>query len=49
MRRFFDLLIGDEIHEFKGRGPAQGTAAGVLAEVCGKSLSLTGTLPAGCA
>ena len=47
MRGFFDLLIGDEVHEFKGRGSAQGIAAGVLADVCGKSLSLTGTLLGG--
>ena len=43
MRGFFDLLIGDEIHEFKSRGSAQGIAAGILADACGKSLSLTGT------
>ena len=43
MKGFFDLLIGDEIHEFKSRGSAQGIAAGVLADACGKSLSLTGT------
>ena len=47
MRGFFDLLIGDEIHEFKSRGSAQGIAAGILANVCGKSLSLTGTLLGG--
>ncbi len=47
MRGFFDLLIGDEVHEFKGRGSAQGIAAGILADVCGKSLSLTGTLLGG--
>ena len=47
MRGFFDLLIGDEVHEFKGRGSAQGIAAGVLADACGKSLSLTGTLLGG--
>ncbi len=47
MKGFFDLLIGDERHEFKGRGSAQGIAAGVLAEACGKSLSLTGTLLGG--
>ncbi len=47
MRGFFDLLIGDECHEFKGRGSAQGIAAGVLADACGKSLSLTGTLLGG--
>ena len=47
MKGFFDLLIGDEIHEYKGRGSAQGIAAGVLADACGKSLTLTGTLTGG--
>ena len=47
MKGFFDLLVGDEVHEFKGRGSAQGIAAGILADVCGKSLSLTGTLLGG--
>ena len=47
MNGFFDLLIGDEVHEYKGRGSAQGIAAGVLADVCGKSLSLSGTLMGG--
>ena len=47
MKGFFDLLIGDEIHEYKGRGSAQGIAAGVLADACGKSLSLSGTLMGG--
>ncbi len=47
MRGFFDLLIGDEVHEYKGRGSAQGIAAGVLADACGKSLSLSGTLMGG--
>ena len=47
MGGFFDLLIGDEIHEYKGRGSAQGIAAGILADVCGKSLSLSGTLMGG--
>ena len=45
MRGFFDLLVGDEVHEYKGRGSAQGIAAGILADVCGKSLSLTGDAP----
>ena len=31
----------------KGRGSAQGIAAGILADACGKSLSLTGTLLGG--
>ncbi len=47
MRGFFDLLIADEVHEYKGRGSAQGIAAGVLADVGGKSLSLSGTLMGG--
>ncbi len=47
MKGFFDLLVGDEIHEYKGRGSAQGIAAGVLSDVCGKSLSLTGTMMGG--
>ena len=47
MKNFFDLLITDEVHEYKGRGSAQGIAAGVLADACGKSLSLSGTLMGG--
>ena len=47
MPGFFDLLIGDEVHEYKGRGSAQGIAAGVLADACGRSLTLTGTLLGG--
>ncbi len=47
MRGFFDLLVGDEVHEYKARGSAQGIAAGVLADACGKSLSLSGTLMGG--
>ena len=47
LRGFFELLIGDEVHEFKARGSAQGIAAGVLADACGKSLSLSGTLMGG--
>ena len=31
MKGFIDLLVGDEVHEYKGRGLAQGIAAGVLA------------------
>ena len=47
MKGFFELLVGDEVHEYKGRGSAQGIAAGVLADACGKSLSLSGTLMGG--
>ncbi len=47
LKGFFELLIVDEVHEMKGRGSAQGIAAGVLADACGKSLSLSGTLSGG--
>ena len=47
MKNFFDLLIADEVHEYKGRGSAQGIAAGILADVCKTSLMLTGTLTGG--
>ena len=47
MAGFFDLLIADEVHEHKSRGSAQGIAAGILADVCGRTLSLTGTLSGG--
>ncbi len=47
MKGFFDLLLADEVHEYKGRGSAQGIAAGVLADACGRSLSLSGTLMGG--
>jgi hypothetical protein len=44
---FFDLLIVDEQHEYKARGSAQGIAAGNLANACGRTLTLTGTLMGG--
>ena len=44
MRGHFDLLVVDECHEMKARGSAQGVAAATLAEVCGKTLTLSGTL-----
>ena len=47
MRRFFDLLILDEAHEYKAKGSAQGIAAGTLAAVIGKTLNLSGTLMGG--
>ncbi len=47
LRGFFELLVSDEVHEYKGRGSAQGIAAGILADACGKSLSLSGTLMGG--
>ncbi|MCK5615070.1 hypothetical protein KAR91_75100 [Candidatus Pacearchaeota archaeon] len=44
---FFDLLVVDECHEYRGRGSAQGYAAGILADACKKTLALTGTLSGG--
>lgn len=40
----FELLIADEVQDFKARGSAQGLALGSLAEACGRTLTLTGTL-----
>ncbi len=47
MKGFFDLLICDEVHEYKGKNTAQGISAGNLATTCGQSLALTGTLMGG--
>ena len=47
MRRFFDLFVADEVHEYKAKNSAQGIAAAALANVCGRSLVLTGTLMGG--
>ena len=47
MPHYWELLIADEVHEYKARGSAQGIAAGILANVCDKSLTLTGTLMGG--
>lgn len=44
---FFDLVIADEGHEYKGAGSAQGQAMGVLAAKACKVLLLTGTLMGG--
>lgn len=46
-RGFFGLLILDEVQEYKATESAQGRIAGSLAEVCGRSLALTGTLYGG--
>ena len=46
-RGYFGLLIGDEGHEFKNDGSAQGQAFGVLTSQCRKALLLTGTLMGG--
>ena len=47
MKSYFDLLIADEVHEYKERGSAQAIAAGNLAQTCGQTLTLTGTLMGG--
>ena len=44
MRGFFDLLILDEVHEYKAADSSQGIAAAMLAESIPRTLSLTGTL-----
>jgi hypothetical protein len=44
LRGVFDLLIADELHEYAARGSAQGLAAGTLADACGTTLALSGTL-----
>ncbi|CAP41658.1 MULTISPECIES: DEAD/DEAH box helicase family protein [Pseudomonadota] len=44
---FFDLLVCDEGHEYKGSGSAQGQAMGVLASKARRTLLLTGTLMGG--
>ena len=47
MKGFFDLFVADEVHEYKSRDSAQGIAAGGSAQLCGKSLVLSGTLMGG--
>ncbi len=47
MSGFFDLLLVDELHEFKASGSAQGIAMGQLAESIGTVLTCTGTLMGG--
>ena len=43
-RKFFELLLIDEVHEMKGKGSAQGYAAAALASAAKRVLALTGTL-----
>lgn len=47
MKRWFDMIIVDEIHEYKGGKTAQGIAAGNLASSCRNCITLTGTLMGG--
>lgn len=44
MKKWFDLLIIDEVHELKGDHTAQGNALGMLAGAAKKKIALTGTL-----
>ena len=46
MRGFFDLLIADEVHQFKNQ-TGQGYAFGALSAACKYTLCLTGTLVGG--
>lgn len=43
----FDLLIADEIHQFKANDTAQARLASVLAEVIPQRIALTGTIMSG--
>ena len=47
MRRWYDLLIVDEVQDYKAKNSGQGISVGVLAECSRKSLALTGTLMGG--
>jgi len=46
LKHFFDVLIGDEIHQFKNLS-GQGYAFGILSKVCRYTIGLTGTLAGG--
>jgi len=46
MKGFFDLLVADEVHQFKNTS-GQGYAFGVLASACKYTLCLTGTIAGG--
>ena len=46
-RHLFDLLILDEVHEYKAGGSARGIAAGKLSDAVSSTLALTGTYAGG--
>ena len=46
LKNFFDLLIADEIHQYKNLS-GQGYAFGIVSKVCTYTLGLTGTLMGG--
>lgn len=43
----FDLLVADEVHEYKGEDTGQGNSYGALASACTHTIALTGTLLGG--
>lgn len=47
MRDMFDLLIVDEIHQYKARDTAQARLASMLADITPQHIALTGTFMAG--
>lgn len=47
LKGFFDYLIADEVHQYKGGNTAQGNMFGSLVSACSKTISLTGTLSGG--
>ena len=46
-RHLFELLILDEVHEYKAGGSAQGIAAATLSNVIPRTIALTGTYAGG--
>ena len=46
-RGVFDLLIGDELHEYKAQHTAQALAFHALMQACPRTIGLTGTLSSG--
>lgn len=47
MPHFFQLVVTDEVHQYKEQDSAQGINVGNLAQHCGRTLALTGTLMGG--
>ncbi len=47
MKNFFDLMVADEVHEYKGEGAARGIVVGNMSHAAKKTLTLTGTLMGG--
>ena len=43
----FDMMIADEVHEYKGKGTARGIIIGNMSRAAKKTLTLTGTLMGG--